>query len=315
MADTKISALTAVTTPADTDELAVNQGGTSKKVTRGALHDKALFSTYLLLAPQASDPTPDGTNLHIYGRAIAGRQVPRWIGPSGVDAAVQPSLWGNCVTMWLPGTGTTVGINFGTAWGTTATQAHPAIADTNVMTRLKRATFTCSTVSTSASGVRSSTTVAIRNAGFFFAARFGILNYVSTMQVMVGLSGASGALAGEPSAVNDAVAMTKDSGETTWQVLTRDTTAASKTSTGVTTAAGANSNVFDFYAFCKPADTKITVRVNDVAAGTTSLADTQKSSNLPTIGTALYAHAEVRSTVASSVPSIFLGKIYVESDI
>jgi len=33
MADTKISALTAVTTPAGTDEFAVNQGGTSKKMT------------------------------------------------------------------------------------------------------------------------------------------------------------------------------------------------------------------------------------------------------------------------------------------
>ena len=33
MADTKISALTAVTTPAGTDEFAVNQGGTSKKET------------------------------------------------------------------------------------------------------------------------------------------------------------------------------------------------------------------------------------------------------------------------------------------
>jgi hypothetical protein len=33
MADTKISALTAVTTPASTDEFAVNQGGASKKIT------------------------------------------------------------------------------------------------------------------------------------------------------------------------------------------------------------------------------------------------------------------------------------------
>lgn len=35
MADTKISALTAVTTPASTDEFPVNQGGTSKKMTLG----------------------------------------------------------------------------------------------------------------------------------------------------------------------------------------------------------------------------------------------------------------------------------------
>lgn len=33
MADTKISGLTAVTVPAETDELAVNQSGTSKKMT------------------------------------------------------------------------------------------------------------------------------------------------------------------------------------------------------------------------------------------------------------------------------------------
>lgn len=38
MADTKISALTAVTTPASTDEFAVNQGGTSKKMTRAQIH-------------------------------------------------------------------------------------------------------------------------------------------------------------------------------------------------------------------------------------------------------------------------------------
>lgn len=37
MADTKISALSAVVTPATTDEFAVNQGGTSKKVTLSVL--------------------------------------------------------------------------------------------------------------------------------------------------------------------------------------------------------------------------------------------------------------------------------------
>jgi len=39
MADTKISALTAVTTPAGTDEFAVNQGGTSKKETLSQIND------------------------------------------------------------------------------------------------------------------------------------------------------------------------------------------------------------------------------------------------------------------------------------
>ena len=47
MADTKISALTAVATPAATDEFAVNQGGTSKKQTRAQVH--ALESGEVLL--------------------------------------------------------------------------------------------------------------------------------------------------------------------------------------------------------------------------------------------------------------------------
>jgi hypothetical protein len=53
MADTKISALTAVVTPAATDEFAVNQGGTSKKETRAQLH--ALESGEHLVLPQVDE--------------------------------------------------------------------------------------------------------------------------------------------------------------------------------------------------------------------------------------------------------------------
>ncbi len=43
MADTKVSALTAATAAADTDEIPVNQGGTSKKVTRAQLFTAPTF--------------------------------------------------------------------------------------------------------------------------------------------------------------------------------------------------------------------------------------------------------------------------------
>lgn len=49
MADTKISALTAVTTPAGTDEFAVNQGGTSKKLTLAQVKAFASPDTYTTL--------------------------------------------------------------------------------------------------------------------------------------------------------------------------------------------------------------------------------------------------------------------------
>jgi len=53
MADTKISAATAVITPASTDEYATNQGGASKRTTRAQMH--ALVSGEHLVLPQVSE--------------------------------------------------------------------------------------------------------------------------------------------------------------------------------------------------------------------------------------------------------------------
>lgn len=55
MADTKISALTAVTTPASTDEFAVNQAGTTKKMTRAQIHSLEVGEN--LVIPQENTPT------------------------------------------------------------------------------------------------------------------------------------------------------------------------------------------------------------------------------------------------------------------
>jgi hypothetical protein len=278
--------------------------------------DYAVDGETLLLDSTSPPVAADADTVNLFARKLGGRVVPAFVGPSGIDSSLQPALWANSVVMWLPGTGTTAAIAFGVNWTTSATQAHPTVADTNIMTRIRRATYTTTTTAGNQSGVRSGAPAVIRNSGFFFAARHGILTYTATMQIEIGLNAASGAIAGEPSAINDNIAMTKDSGETIWQVLTRDTSAASKTSTGETTAAASNTNIYDFYAFCKPADTKITVKVKDVADETIVLDNTEKSSNLPTNATPLYAHAECRNSAGGSGSGvgIFLSKIYIEAD-
>jgi hypothetical protein len=271
----------------------------------------------LFLPDLAGDPSaPSGGGCLVYTKSQAGRFVPRFVGPSGIDSGVQPCLWGNTVVMWLPGTGTTTSIAFGVSWTVSATQAHPTIADTNIMTRIMRATYTTTTTAGNASGVRSTAPIAIRNNGFFFVARWGILTYTSTMQAWCGLGAASGNIAGDPSAANNSCGMSKDTGETTWQVFTRDASTTSKTSTGRTTAAAANAEIFDVYMFCKPADSKITFRVVDVGTGTVVLANTEKSTNLPVSSTVLYAHCEVRNQAggAGSAVAIFLNKLYMEAD-
>lgn len=64
MADTKISALTAVVTAAGTDEFAVNQSGTSKKMTLSQITDGTLTPSLMTLP---ASPTPTVSGRVIFG--------------------------------------------------------------------------------------------------------------------------------------------------------------------------------------------------------------------------------------------------------
>ncbi len=108
-----------------------------------------------------------------------------------------------------------------------------------------------------------------------------------------------------------------NSGETVWQIVTVDGTTASKTSSGRTTVAAGNTDIFDFMAFCKPSDSKITVRFVDMCTQTVLVNNVEKSSNLPVGTTPLYLHAEVRNSAggAGSAVAIFLNRLYLETDV
>jgi hypothetical protein len=273
----------------------------------------------MILPQLVTDPPALSSGVLMYSRPLAARHVPRFIGPSGVDSALQPAMFANNVTMWLPGTGTTAAISFGVNWTVGATQSHPAIATTNFMTQMKRATYTTTTTSGNAAGVRSGGAIcwrgnAANQGGFFFAGRFGILVFQSAMAVWCGLSASTALLAANPSATANSVYCGKDHGDTNWNCTTVDgTPTASKTDSGRAAAAGGAANIFDFYAFCKPNDTSITVRMVDVTDGTVLVNNVVKSTNLPTSTSLLTAHAECRAGSAAAV-SMFLNKIYIESD-
>jgi hypothetical protein len=319
-AETKLSALPAVTTPAGTDEFEVNQGGTSKKETLAQIHTNDVHAGYSEYAAIADPAAPSAGNLRVYTRSIAGRMLPRFIGPSGLDSSLQPAFFANNMTMWLPGVGTTQAISFGVSWTTATTQAHPTIANTNFMTQMRRATYTTTTTANNASGVRSAAGVPVcwrgngaGLGGFFFAARFGIATYQSAMRVFVGLNDATGIMAGDPNAMNNSVGMVKNTGETTWKVQTRSTSL-QETSTGRTTAAAGTAEVFDFYAFCKPNGSEIILRVVDITTGTVLVDNVSHSTQLPASTAMLVPHAECQAVTGGTAVAIFLNKLYIETD-
>lgn len=265
---------------------------------------------------------PAAGQLRHFARNRAGRALPHIIGPAGIDVALQPGLFGNSVSMWSPSTGTTVSANFGTAWtarntGTGAAQAHPNRASTNAMTALNRATFGTGTTATGSSGIQSALQVAWRGnraneGGWFFFARFGVETDAAGMQYMIGLSALNAALAGEPSAQANTVALVKDSADTNWFIATRDGAAVTKTPTGKAVTAG---EVLDFLMFAPPNSTQVTVRLVNAVSGVVHVDDQVITANLPVNTTFLYAHAQCRSTAGTTAKLLALNRIYVETDL
>lgn len=265
---------------------------------------------------------PSAGTLRTFARSRAGRIMPHFVGPSGVDVAVQPSFFGNTIYMWLPGTGTTVAINIGTSWtarnaGTGAAQAHPAKASTNALTSLTRATFGTGTTATGSSGIQSAATVAWRGnaanlGGFFFHARFGVETHEAAMRYLVGLSALNAALAGEPSAQANTIGIGKDSTDSNWFLIARDGSAVTKTPTGLAVTAGV---ILDFMMFAPPNGSNVTCRLVNAVDGTVYVDNVALTANLPVATTFLYAHAQCMSTVGTTAKLLALNKIYVETDL
>jgi len=292
---------------------AVNWGAGSKNVfcSPNARHDTSLLQYHHSLVPTA----PTANRLKMYARNRSGRMFPEMIGPSGLDTSLQPALFGNSVTMWLPGTGTTAAINFSTSWTVAVTQSHPALATGSLMNQMKRAVYTTTATAGNASGVRSAATIcwtgnAAGQGGFFFFARFGVVTLQASMQIWCGLSASNALLAGEPSAQNNTVALVKDQADTNWFIAYRDGATTNRVATGIAVAAN---DIFDVMFFCPPNGTSITSRIVRINDGTVLSDNVANSTNIPVNTAFLYPHVECRTNAASAV-AIALNRIYIESD-
>jgi hypothetical protein len=279
-----------------------------------------VVENYIDLPDVATPAAPTTGWLRTFAKNRANRATLNTIGPSGVDVAYQPAFFGNTIAMWMP-TVTTNQTAIGASYtarnnGTNAAQDTPAIASTNAMLSMRRARFKTGTTATGASGTQSALVLAWRGnaaglGGFFFSARFGIETYASDMRVFIGLSANNATMAADPSSWNNTIGIGKDAADTQWQVIARGT-AATKTSSGLTIAAG---DILDFYMFAAPNAADISVRLVNAVTGTVYIDDVSLSSNLPASTTFLYLQAHCQSTVSTTDKQLALNKLYLESDL
>ena len=302
---------------------------------RGATYATITTQGYLSLKDSGSIPAiPQSGSLTLFVEDHAGRVLPAVIGPSGVDYNLQAALYGNTNYMWLASTGTTLAINWGTAWtalnsGTGAAQSHPTKSSTNAMTSMNRANFGTGTTATGVSGIRSTNTVAwLGNSsglgGFLFFSRFGVETVSGTYRAFIGLSTNTTVLgaAVEPSnGLIHSIFLSKDTTDTNWQVVTRNSTTGgtngvnyNKIDTGIAVTAG---QVLDLYIHSAPNSQSVKFHIKNGVTG----AELYSSGSLTVTGTLpgntqfLYSQIQMVSTTGTTAKLMALNRIYVECDL
>jgi hypothetical protein len=276
----------------------------------------------------AAEPSaPPAGNLSFYSRSIAGRLLPKIIGPSGIDTILQVGLSGNSVFMLAPQSGTTAPLVWGGSLTTAATMSvQQTIASANPWQATWRKRFQTSTTSGTVTGCRTAYTQWFRGnatgfGGFWFRAQFGQNINLNGSQCFVGLCASTGALGTGAGAVSALVNMigvgfdTTDASTGNWQFYRNDGTGtATKVDLGATNAARNTTHGYDLIIFCPPgAATEIFVRIINLHSGATVL-DTSYTTDLPAVNTGMAFKAECNNGAVSSATNIEVAKVYIETD-
>lgn len=293
----------------------------SDEVSSARWNEEHAVDVSLDLPDNTTDPVAPGSGLKLYSKTRAGRRMPHFIGPSGVDSALQSALFGNRVMLWTPGTGSSFSALGLTPTSAAATVSHPTLSTSSIAESIYRTRHQTSTTVGNAAGLRDSTATIWRGnaagrGGFFLHHRFcsGTIAGASAGQFINGLSSSTAALAAEPSALTDVLGVGKDIADTNWQFMRRQgSNAVVKTNLGV--AYGIN-QAFDLVMFCAPNSSEIfvTVRQHNFDGTFTTLLDTSYNTSIPLNNTFLARRHQVRNGASALAMNFEMVRSYVESD-
>lgn len=280
--------------------------------------------TDFLELPSVADPAvPAANKLRLYAKSIAGKMLPKTIGPSGIDTVLQSGLSGNSVFMLAPANGTTAPTAMGGNVTAATTISHlQTIASANPWQATRRWRHASLATAGAVSGVRmNNVQYFLGNAagfgGFFFRAQFGQNINLAGGQLWCGLSAAgTGALAGDPSALLNMIGMgydTADANTGNWFLMRND---GAGTATKVDLGANAVRNTthgYDLVMHAKPNSAEIFVRVVNLHSNVVVL-DTSYTTDIPALNTGMAFSAQCRNGAVAAAVNIEVAKLYIESD-
>ncbi len=278
-------------------------------------------NTGIKLSGITSEPGVQSTGiLQIYAKSVCGKIMLKQVGPSGLDTPLQNAIWQNNTALFTVGAAAgvwqgTVGTNLGTP-----TVVLPTT--TNLATMLRRSNFpTVVTTLNQQVGTRTEAMFFRGNAaglgGFFFVARFMFTSWKAGNRLFVGMSvGTTGQVTVDPSTLLNQCGFGVNSGDTAITFMHNDGAGVSTKDTIAGQPALANNQGYVAYIFCKPNDSVVYYRLDDLNLGTTII-DSSTNTDLPVNTTALVAHCAIGNgpNIIAGDAAIGINRIYIETDI
>ena len=237
--------------------------------------------TGIILNGITNEPaTPATGNLRVYSKSIAGRMLPKWLAPSGVDTSFQSSLGFNRIATVTPAGGTTLATavaGYATAFTNVGTVANPSPAGTNALTSTRRVTFSTGASAGALASHRQATTmvwrgnsVAYAPGGFFFTMRFGTSTLASGNRAFVGLSDTITAPTNVDPTTSTAggkVGLAINASTGNWNFI-QNVAGSAPVVTGLGTSFPVNNTaLYELVLYSKPNDTVINYRVTNLSTG------------------------------------------------
>ncbi len=275
------------------------------------------------LAAQNDPAAPAAGNLRIYAKDIAGRVMPKWIGPAGVDTPMQASLGFNRVSMVMPAGGATLTTfvgGFGTTFTNTGTAANPTPAATNLLTSVRRATFSTGTTAGAVASHRQSVLQvwrgnAANRGGFFYTIRFGTSTLQAGNRAFVGLADSVTAPTNVDPTTNPTpgkigVAINANTGN--WKFVNNITgTAPTAVDLGATMPVN-TTDLYELALYSPPNGSSIGYRLKNLT--TNAIVSASVSTNIPSSTTFLAPQFWITNNATGAAAILDFSGWYLESD-
>lgn len=287
---------------------------------RGGAANVAIDNGDLTLTVNASPVTPPANNTKIFAKSQAGRIMPAFVGPSGLDSVLQPHLAKNGWAMWkiTPSVAAPVAYGIGalTAVGTATLAAY---ATTSLYTRATKTEYLFTTAATTAvAGFWTPTASMIWRVtdGYQMMFRVGPATggTVATRRFFCGMSTATTAPTDvDPSTLLNVAGVGYSNTDTNWQIYFAGKIG-TKVNTGIAKPAADRVGPFTVMVFASPGGAYIGVRIVDEITGTAYEATTNVSANMMATTTASGPRAYHSVGGTSSVVGLGFFGGYMESD-